>query len=654
MFEGPGQRGSKVVRVIGQRTVTAWVSIRSPDSITVFLRLIGPDVCSILDNRDFQTAPQFFAVRTLRYAFGMPDGEITESGERASGSWWRTPLLYLTARLQQREDQVFLVLALVIGALTGLAVVAFILLTERAGMRLYPVGGARWRRLLLPVGGSLGIGYLLYRYFPDARGSGVPQTKAALYARGGRITMRTVIGKFFCTSATLASGIPLGREGPSVQVGAGIASVIGCRLGLRPEKVKALLPVGAAAAIAAAFNTPLAAVLFALEEIVGDLHAPVLGSVVLASATSWMVLRLLLGNHPLFKVPEYQLVNPLEFGIYAVLGVAGGLVSVSFTKLLLGMRARFLRFPKKTVWFQPVAGGLLVGLIGLSVPQVLGVGYGYVGDVLNGRMALNLMVLLLVLKLITVTTSYASGNAGGIFGPALFIGAMLGGTVGTAAHHFLPAYTATAGAYALVGMGAVFAGIVRAPMTSVLMIFEMTQDYAVIVPLMIANLVSLFIASRLQREPIYEALAVQDGIHLPSAETRQRQGKRHIIRIMRAVTESLPSEITVGEALQRANSSKFQTWLVLDSGGVVGVINRTTLEREFTQDANQGLRKIVGLLNFPHVHSDQGLDLALERMGANQIDVLPVVDRANVHKLEGIVTLRDVLEFYGVSSPNRS
>src|SRR5271169_4037358 len=376
----------------------------------------------------------------------MSAGEVSESGEKTGGSWWRTPLLFLTARLQQREDQVFLVLALVIGALTGLAVVAFILLTERAGMRLYPVGGARWRRLLLPVGGSLSIGYLLYRYFPDARGSGVPQTKAALYARGGRITMRTVIGKFFCTSATLASGIPLGREGPSVQVGAGIASVIGRRLGLRPEKVKALLPVGAAAAIAAAFNTPIAAVLFALEEIVGDLHAPVLGSVVLASATSWMVLRLLLGNNPLFKVPQYELVHPLELAIYAVLGVAGGLVSVAFTKLLLDMRERFLRFPQKTVWFQPVAGGLVVGLTGWFVPQVLGVGYGYVGDVLNGRMALNLMVLLVVLKLLAVTTSYASGNAGGIFGPSLFIGAMLGGTVGTVAHRLLPAYTANAGA----------------------------------------------------------------------------------------------------------------------------------------------------------------------------------------------------------------
>ncbi len=413
-----------------------------------------------------------------------------------------------------------------IGALTGLTVVAFILLTERAGMRLYPVDGARWRRLVLPVGGSLGIGYLLYRYFPNARGSGVPQTKAALYAREGRITLRTVLGKFFCTSATLASGIPLGREGPSVQVGAGIASVLGRRLGLRPEKVKALLPVGAAAAVAAAFNTPLAAVLFALEEIVGDLHAPVLGSVVLASATSWMVLRLLLGNNPLFKVPQYQLVHPLEFAIYAVLGVAGGLVSVAFTKLLLGIRERFLRFPKKTVWFQPVAGGLVVGLMGWFVPQVLGVGYGYVGDVLNGNMALNLMLLLLVLKLLAVTTSYSSGNAGGIFGPSLFIGAMLGGVVGTVAHRLFPAYVATPGAYALVGMGAVFAGIVRAPMTSVLMIFEMTQDYAVIVPLMIANLVSLFVSSRLQRQPIYDALAVQDGIHLPQAETRHRHRER--------------------------------------------------------------------------------------------------------------------------------
>src|SRR6266705_162772 len=203
------------------------------------------------------------------------------------------------------------------------------------------------------------MGYLLFKYFPNARGSGVPQTKAALYARGGRISLCTVFGELCCTLVTLAIGIPLGREGPSVQVGAGPSSVLGRALRLSPEKVKALIPVGAAAAVAAAFNTPLAAVLFALEEVVGDLHAPVLGSVVLASATSWAMLRLLLGNDPLFKVPQYQLIHPGELGIYAVLGVVGGFVSLAFTNVLLGMRERFLRFPRKTVWFQPLAGGMM-------------------------------------------------------------------------------------------------------------------------------------------------------------------------------------------------------------------------------------------------------------------------------------------------------
>jgi CIC family chloride channel protein len=574
---------------------------------------------------------------------------MSESAQAISTSWWKTWLRDRVAELRQREEQVFLVLALVIGALTGGAVVAFIVLTERLGMRLYPVGGAPWRRVFFPVVGSLGIGYLLYRYFPNARGSGVPQTKAALFAREGRITLRTVLGKFFCTSATLASGIPLGREGPSVQVGGGIASVLGRFAGLRTEQVKNLIPVGAAAAIAAAFNTPLAAVLFALEEIMGDLNAPVIGGVVLASATSWMVLRVLLGNHPLFKVPQYQLVHPAEFAVYAVLGVAGGLVSVAFTKLLLGMRARFLRFPQWTVWFQPVVGGLLVGLIGWFVPQVLGVGYGYVGDALNGNMAFKMMLLLVVLKLIAVTTSYASGNAGGIFGPALFIGAMLGGTVGTVAHHWFPAYTAMPGAYALVGMGAAFAGIVRAPMTSVLMIFEMTQDYAVIVPLMIANLVSLFIASRLQHEPIYEALAVQDGIHLPKVETRRRPGRRQVAKIMKTASQLLPVEITVREALARVRSSGFRTWLVTDRRGVIGVVNLARLERELAEGADKQVGELVDALVFPHVHPDQGLDLALERMGANQIEILPVVNRADVHKLEGVVTLRDVLDAYGVN-----
>src|SRR5215472_12923171 len=549
--------------------------------------------------------------------------------------------------LSGREDQVFLALTLLIGALVGLIVVAFILLTERVGQRLYPVGGAGWHRLAFPVAVSLIMGYLLYRYFPNARGSGVPQTKAALYAREGHISLRTVFGKFFCTSVTLASGIPLGREGPSVQVGAGIASVLGRKLGLRPQKIKALIPVGAAAAVAAAFNTPLAAVLFALEEVVGDLHAPVLGSVVLASATSWAVLRLLLGNHPLFAVPQYQLVHPAEFALYAVLGAAGGLLSAAFTRPLLWLRERFLAAPRKTVWLQPVAGGLVVGSMGWFVPQTLGVGYVHVGEALNGNMAWKLMAMLLALKLVSVAVSYASGNAGGIFGPSLFLGAMLGGVVGTIGNHFFPGRVATSGAYALVGMGAAFAGIVRAPMTSVVMIFEITRDYAVIVPLMIANLVSFFIASRFQKEPIYDVLAHQDGIHLPAAESRCGAGSRQVRHAMRQATEVLRADQKIDEALAAIERSPLPAFPVCDARGVIGVLSRAAIESAALHGPSEALLdRMLAAREFPHLHADHSLDAALDRMGEEGLDALPVVSRANIHQLLGVVTFDDVLALY--------
>jgi chloride channel protein, CIC family len=549
--------------------------------------------------------------------------------------------------LGTREEQVFLVLTLVIGALVGLAVVAFIVVTERFGARLYPPGSEAWRRFLIPTLGSLAMGYLLFRYFPEARGSGVPQTKAALYAREGRITLSTAVGKFFCTAVTLACGIPLGREGPSVQVGGGIASFLGRKLGLRPEKVKSLIPVGAAAAIAAAFNTPLAAVLFTLEEVVGNLHAPVLGSVVLASATSWGVLRLLLGNEPLFQVPQYQLVSPWELLIYGVLGVAGGVISAAFTQLLLKSRAWFLRLPRRTVWFQPVAGGLLVGLIGWFLPEVLGVGYKYVGDALNGSLTLKLMVLLLTMKLIASAISYGSGNAGGIFGPSLFLGAMLGGALGSAARHFFPGATAEPGAYALVGMGTAFAGIIRAPMTSVVMIFEITRDYAVIVPLMISNLVSYFIASRIQSKPVYEVIAEQDGIHLPTF-SRADDIQRQVARIMRATSEVLRVDEPLESALERVGPLAQRTWPVCDQRGVIGVLTLPQLEAAVAAARSGTVADLVPTGDFPHVHTDHSLEIALERMGAAHVDVLPVVSRANIHELLGIVKLNDVLEFYGL------
>ncbi|MEP6509882.1 MAG: chloride channel protein, partial [Gemmatimonadales bacterium] len=294
----------------------------------------------------------------------------------------------LVEDLRKKEDQLALVLSLVIGAVVGAIVVAFILLTGRLAAHMYPAGGEGWRRILVPTFGSLLTGFLLFKYFPGARGSGIPQTRAAIFIHDGRISLKTVIGKFLCCSTSLASGIALGREGPSVQIGAGVASVIGQRFGLSREQIRWLVPVGGAAALAAAFNTPIAAVLFSLEEIMGDLHTPILGSVVLSSATSWMVLHLFLGDNPLFHVAPYQLVHPSELLLYALLGIIGGFASVIFVKLLLALRERFMRLPKKTVWLQPVAGGLTVGIMGYFVPEVLGVGYDQVDKVLAGNVVI--------------------------------------------------------------------------------------------------------------------------------------------------------------------------------------------------------------------------------------------------------------------------
>jgi CIC family chloride channel protein len=554
----------------------------------------------------------------------------------------------------RHEDKVLLVLTLVIGAIVGLVVVAFILLTENLGSRMYPPGGTAWRRLVLPVAGALITGFLLQRYFPNARGSGIPQTKTALFILDGVIRFRTVLGKFFCSSVSLASGIALGREGPSVHVAAGIASTLGRRLGLSPQRVKSLIPIGSAAALAAAFNTPIAAVLFTLEEVMGDMHAPVLGSIVLSSATSWMVLHLILGDEPLFHVPAYQLVHPIEFAFYALLGAAGGLVSVGFVKLLLWQRKYFLRMPARTRWLQPAVGGLTVGILGLFVPQVLGVGYGFVSQALNGQMVLQLMALLVVLKVVATATCYSSGNAGGIFGPSLFIGAMLGGAFGQSLHAVMPDYSASVGAYALVGMGTAFAGIVRVPLTSGIMIFEMTRDYSIIVPLMISNLMSYFISSRLQPVPIYEALLEQDGIHLPPG-AREREELLLVSQACRPATDVLDAGETIIHASSRTGPAE-PAWPVVQDGVLLGVVSADKLNTAlYAGLSNHPVRALLpddaleSGAEFPHVHPDDTLDTAMRRMARYGLKALPVVSRTNIRDLRAVISLQDILVAYGLA-----
>jgi CIC family chloride channel protein len=554
-----------------------------------------------------------------------------------------------TEQFEKREEAVSLLLSLVVGALVGLVITGFILLTGRLAARMYPPGGSAWLRVMVPTLGSLVSGTLIARFFPNARGSGIPQTKFALFIHDGYISLKTVIGKFLCCTLSLASGIALGREGPSVQIGSGLASVLGRAAGLRPASVRALIPVGSSAALAAAFNTPIAAVLFSLEEILGDLHAKVLGTVVISSATSWMVLHLILGDEPLFHVPAYHLVNPAEFGVYAVLGLVGGLGSVAFVKLLLVIRLAFKRLPASTLWLQPAAGGLFVGLLALAVPEVLGVGYDYVERVLGGDLALKTVVLLAVLKIVATATCYSSGNAGGIFGPSLFIGAMLGASVGALAHTLFPSITADPGAYALVGMGTAFAGIIRTPFTSVIMIFELTRDYSIIVPLMISNMIAYFVSQKLQREPIYDALARQEGVFLPDHDGEREEPEYLLVaNVMRPCEQPFPPGLDVDAALAKMSELGVYQWPVARDGTLLGLVSEHAL-KEVRFDTAPAVRDALPPdRNYPFVHVDNTVGQVLERMGQEHVELLPVVSRANVRQLLGVITFADAVKAYGV------
>jgi CIC family chloride channel protein len=485
---------------------------------------------------------------------------------------------------------------------------------------------------------SLVTGVLLARFFPDVRGSGVPQTEAAYHLSGGVIPGRVPLGKFLTGVLCIGSGHSMGREGPSVQIGAGIASVAGRWLRLPPSRVRDLVPVGAAGALAAAFNTPVAAVLFALEEIIGDMNAALLGSTVVASVAAVIVERSILGNEPLFHVPTYRLVHPMELLAYAGLGIIGGVLSLVFSKGLLTLRNLFKRLPANTRIVQPAIGGLIIGGLLLYSPAIMGVGYEYVDQALNGGLLLRTMVILCLLKLAATIVSYASGNAGGIFAPSLYIGAMAGGAIGAVVHRLAPGATADVGAYALVGMGTLFAGIIRAPMTSVFMIFEITQDYQILVPLMEANLLSFVISRRFQPVPVYHALLQQDGIHLPTLTGQGSQGARSARHLMTDADGSiLPPDVTIAEAWRWARGKADTTYLVGAPPRLVGAVTWSDLDRLHSGDNAADSVATIAQSSFIHAHPDHPLDLVLERLEESG-GALPVISRTDAHHLEGVIT----------------
>lgn len=500
------------------------------------------------------------------------------------------------------DTQRFLLLSICIGLFAGLLVVCFHFAIDLVSWSALgtPIGRNRLATVLAPVLGGGFAAMLVLLVFQDAAGSGLTHTKAAVYISDGYVPFRTVVAKFVACATSIGSGNSLGPEDPALQMGAGVASWLGRAFALPKEHLRLIVPVGAAAGIAAAFNTPITAVLFVIEEVIASWNASVLGSIVLSAVSAVVVSRWFLGDEPLFRVPAFELTHPSELAVYALVGLVGGLVGTMFVRSLGVLRGRLADSSRAARLLQPFAAGAAVGLMGLLLPQIMGAGYGSVDGALHDEFSWQLMLVLAIAKMAATAVCFAAGTPGGMFAPTLFTGAMIGGGIGALAQLYWPVATSPPSAYVLVGMGAFFAAVFRAPMTSVFMVFEVSASYVIILPVMVANLVAYLVARKLSPLTFFEMVAAQDGLQLPSQE-RQRESR--MLRVEDAMTV-LPDAAAVAS--------------IGDEAGPPA----------------------------PVLHPDQSLDTALHTFGSRR--ELAVVSRRDVSRVLGVLRLDDVLRAYGV------
>ena len=548
-----------------------------------------------------------------------------------------------------RDERLFLVLSIFIGVISGLLVVSFRVAIE--WIKILTLGAAphagQFRLFIVPAIAGLVAALLVHWAFPAARGSGVNQTKAALYIYNGYISFKTVVGKFITAAIAIGGGHSLGPEDPSLQIGAGVASIIARKLGLSRQKLRLVAPIGAAAGLAAAFNAPISAILFVIEEVIGQWSAAVLGSIVLAAISSVVVARRFWGSQPMFRIPAVSVRDNRELIAYAVLGVIGGFVAILFSRSLGYLRPRLRAMPRWTHIAQPAVAGLLVGGIGfIGFPQVMGSGYGAMDHAMHGEFAWKFLLALALFKLVATTLSFSSGTPGGMFAPTLFIGAMLGAGVGSFEKLFFPHLTGTVGAYALVGMGVLFAGFLRVPLTSVFMVLEVSGNYSIILPVILANTIAYLISRAFQRVPVFEMFAYQDGLDLPSLEEQREETPLHIEDAVQPLGVPVAKgEDTIAEvaaAMAEAKASAFLVQLSDNSWYAMTVDELTTAAATLEPDAQ--MKRAVKPDRVPTLFPDMPLDNALPYFP--RWPLLPVLNRASRGKLEGVISLNGVLKRY--------
>ncbi|MBB82469.1 MAG: hypothetical protein CL931_01495 [Deltaproteobacteria bacterium] len=503
-----------------------------------------------------------------------------------------------------------------------------------------------WRIAIPAAGGAL-VGPLIYFFAREARGHGIPEVMKAVAIRGGVIRARIVGVKALASALSIGTGGSVGREGPIVQIGSAFGSTIGQKLQLNAAGVRTLVGCGAAAGISATFNAPIAGAIFAAEIIVGDFAVTQFTPIVISSVVASVVTRYAIGNHPAFPVPDYEIVSPFELGPYMIAGVVAGLVAVAFIRTLSFAEDAFERVPLPE-WSKATIGGALVGVMAIWLPNIYGVGYTTISGALTGQLAATLLGLLVVAKIVATSITIGSGGSGGVFAPSLFLGATAGGVVGSLVEQYFPGATATSGAYALVTMGAVVAAATHAPVSAIIIIFELTQTIDIIPALMTACVISTLVAQISYRDSIYTTKLRRQGVDLFEAQNPNVLKDLSVRDVIVQDPVVIPASADFKTILDLVVASPHnQFYVASPTGAHIGAISLLEIRRLiYEQDALQHVVVAGDLVDSSHpsVTDDVDLSVVMSIFSSSHVDEIAVVNADDRTKLVGTVREKDVIE----------